>query len=140
MLSWSSTRGEAAGTPGGRVPTGIEVLPSAQFANRSPPQPDASTPGLLQSISPPGQANQHPSFFPDGNRLLFASNADDAAGRDLDIFRVAADGQGLQRITFAPGADIDPVVSPDGHWIAWVSERNAASPGEQDIIVAEWVE
>jgi TolB protein len=130
MLAWSSTRGEAPGIAGGRAPSGIEVLTAAQFAHQPP----------LQSIAPPVQANQHPAFFPEGSHLLFASNADDAAGRDMDLFRVGADGQGLERITFASGADIDPAVSPDGHWIAWVSERNAAAPGEQDVILAEWVE
>jgi Tol biopolymer transport system component len=115
------------------VPTGIEVLAASQFSKAPPPEPPSS-------ISPPGQANQRPSLFPEGDRLVFASNADDAAGRDMDLFRVGADGQGLERITFASGADIDPAVSPDGHWIAWVSERNAAAPGEQDVILAEWVE
>jgi Tol biopolymer transport system component len=130
VLAWSSTRGEPAGPPGGRPLSGIELLPAAQFAQPMP----------LQAVSPPGQANQHPSLFPGGDRLLFASNADDAAGRDMDLFRVGSDGQGLERITFAPGADVDPTVSPDGHWVAWVSERNAASPGEQDILIAEWVD
>ncbi len=133
QLAWSSTRAEVAGTPGGRAPSGIEILAAAQFAQSAQPPP-------LHSISPPGQANQHPSFFPDDEHLVFASNADDAAGRDLDVFRVTTDGQDLERITFAPGADFDPIVSPDGHLLAWVSERNAAAPGEQDLMIAEWVE
>jgi TolB protein len=133
MLSWSSTRGETPGAPGGRVPTGIEVLAASQFSKAPPPEPPSS-------ISPPGQANQRPSLFPEGDRLVFASNADDAAGRDMDIFVIAATGQDLERITFAPGADIDPALSPDGHQIAWVSERNAAAPGEQDLLIADWVE
>ncbi len=47
-------------------------------------------------------------------------------------------GGALERITFTPGIDRFPTFSPDGHSIAWVSERNADAHA-QDLFIAEWV-
>jgi hypothetical protein len=97
---------------------------------------NAATPRLLTG----GATNLTPSWFPNDARIVFSSNADDAAGREFDISVIAADGTSLQRVTFAPGADLMPTLSPDGHELAWVSERNAARPTERDLLVAEWVD
>lgn len=41
----------------------------------------------------------------------------------FDIFRVRADGSDLQQLTFGPGSNSDPAVSPDGQTIVFVSDR-----------------
>jgi len=41
----------------------------------------------------------------------------------FDIFRVRADGSDLQQLTFGPGSNSDPTVSPDGQTIVFVSDR-----------------
>ncbi|HUB07949.1 MAG TPA: hypothetical protein VMB50_13140 [Myxococcales bacterium] len=96
--------------------------------------------GRIEELGPPDQSDRHPAWFPDGHGLLFDSNADDAAGRDVDVFRMGDDGQELERLTFAPGADVAPAISSDGRRLAWVSERNAAVAGERDVFVADWAE
>ena len=41
----------------------------------------------------------------------------------FDIFRVRPDGSDLQQLTFGPGSNSDPTVSPDGQKIVFVSDR-----------------
>lgn len=134
MIAWTSAEfggpSALAGpllSPGGAPAARIEVLPATGL-------------GAPLAVSPAGESSAHPCWFPGGDRLAFSSNTDDAAGLDFDVFVVGADGEGLQRITFSPGLDVEPAVAPDGKAIAWVSERNAASPGERDLFVADWVE
>ncbi len=130
-LAWASTRGATRAEPPAPAASRIELLPALLYEAAAP---------RIKAIGPDARANRQPSWFPGGAQLVFTSNADDAAGLDFDVFRIDADGEDLERITFAPGADVAPAVSPDGHQLAWVSERNAAAPGEQDLFVADWVE
>jgi TolB protein len=81
-----------------------------------------------------------PGWFPGKHRLIFASTADDAGGQDYDLFALEADGTGLVRLTFSPGTDRFPALSSDGRQIAWVSERNFAATGDQDLFLADWVD
>ena len=81
-----------------------------------------------------------PFFTPDGNRVLFSTNAGDPAGREFDIWAVNIDGSGLERITKSPGFDGFPMFSPDGKYLAFASNR-ASRPGTFDtnVFVTEWV-
>ncbi len=47
-----------------------------------------------------GKANFGPYFFPNGKRIIFASNMDDPKGRDFEIYAINVDGTGLERITY----------------------------------------
>lgn len=87
-----------------------------------------------------GAANFGPSFFPDGKRIIFASNVADPTGRDFDLWIVNDDGTGLERVTYTPEFDGFPMFSPDGRRLVFASNRGGKVRGETDIFVADWVE
>jgi TolB protein len=87
-----------------------------------------------------GKANFGPYFFPDGKRIIFASNMDDPKGRNFDLYKINIDGTGLERITFNETFDGFPMFSPDGKKIVFASNRNAAKQGDTNIFIADWVD
>ncbi|MBC8030972.1 MAG: PD40 domain-containing protein [Pyrinomonadaceae bacterium] len=87
-----------------------------------------------------GKANFAPYFFPDGKRILFASNMDDPKGRNFDIYKINVDGTGLERITDNDTFDGFPMFSPDGKKLVFASNRNAKSRGETNVFIADWVD
>jgi TolB protein len=87
-----------------------------------------------------GKANFGPYFFPDGKRIIFASNMDDPRGRNFDLYKINVDGSGLERITVNETFDGFPMFSPDGKKLVFASNRNAAKQGDTNIFIADWVE
>jgi Tol biopolymer transport system component len=87
-----------------------------------------------------GKANFAPYFFPDGRRIIFASNMDDPKGRDFDLYTINVDGSGLERLTYNDTFDGFPMFSPDGKKLVFASNRNAKSRGETNVFIADWVE
>ena len=87
-----------------------------------------------------GKANFGPYFFPDGKRIIFASNMDDPRGRNFDLYMINVDGTGLERITLKPPFNGFPMFSPDGKKLVFASNRNAKSQGETNVFIADWVE
>lgn len=92
-----------------------------------------------RQVTDNGAANFAPFFFPDGERILFASNLHDPRGRNFDLYMIGIDGRGLTRITHHPDFDSFPMFSSDGRKLVWASNRHGAKPGETNIFVAEWV-
>jgi len=86
------------------------------------------------------KANFGPYFFPDGKRIIFASNMDDPKGRNFDLYKINVDGTGLERITYNDTFDGFPMFSPDGKKIVFASNRNAKMQGETNVFIADWVE
>ncbi|MEO6772288.1 MAG: M20/M25/M40 family metallo-hydrolase [Kofleriaceae bacterium] len=64
-----------------------------------------------------------PYFYPDGKRIIFASNYLAPTGPEFDLFGIDTDGTHLERLTFAPGFDGFPVFSPDGKTLSMSSNR-----------------
>ena len=87
-----------------------------------------------------GAANFAPYLFPDGKRIIFASNSADPKGRDFDLYVVNVDGTGLERITYNPTFDGFPMFTPDGRRLVFASNRHDKVPGETNIFIADWVE
>jgi Tol biopolymer transport system component/Zn-dependent M28 family amino/carboxypeptidase len=97
-----------------------------------------------------------PFFFPDGKRVIFASNYLAPRGPEFDLFAIDIDGSHLERITYAPSFDGFPMFSPDGKHLAFSSNRRdvvktdqgevyrvtGGPAGEHDtnVYVADWVE
>ena len=47
------------------------------------------------------------------------------------------DTKATKRVTYAPGADVLPVFSPDGKKLMWTSTRDGRMPGSQ-IFLADF--
>jgi Tol biopolymer transport system component len=87
-----------------------------------------------------GKANFAPYFFPDGRRIIFASNMDDPKGRNFDLYKINVDGSGLERITYNDTFDGFPMFSPNGKKLVFASNRNGKIRGETNVFIADWVE
>jgi Tol biopolymer transport system component len=85
-----------------------------------------------------GGANWAPFFTPDGKRIIFASNMKDPRGRNFDLYLINVDGTGLEQITFSEEFDGFPMFSPDGTKLIFSSNRNAATPGDTNVFIADW--
>jgi dipeptidyl aminopeptidase/acylaminoacyl peptidase len=73
--------------------------------------------------------DSQPAWSPDSKQIAFTSNRatpDPDASRDSNIWLVASDntdkGAHLTQLTTNPAPDDQPVWSPDGKWIAYVTE------------------
>jgi Tol biopolymer transport system component len=93
-----------------------------------------------RQVTKNGKANFAPYFFPDGKRIIFASNMDDRRGRNFDLYSINVDGTNLERITDNETFDGFPMFSPDGKKLVFASNRNAKERGETNVFIADWVE
>jgi len=88
-----------------------------------------------------GAASFGPSFFPDGKRVIFATNVGSTGGMgNFELYTINVDGTGLERITYSDGFDGFPMFSPDGKQLVWISHRNGKQPHETNVFIADWVE
>lgn len=65
----------------------------------------------------------HPSWSLDGSSLVFESVRDGNG----DIYEIAVDGRGEERLTDDPAPDDSPAISPDGASIVFTSLRGGRS-------------
>lgn len=78
-------------------------------------------------------------FYPDGKRLIFASNCETPGSSQFELYAVDLEGRNLERITFADGFTTFPMCSFDGKKLVFASNRNGKLPHEINIFVADWV-
>jgi Tol biopolymer transport system component len=86
---------------------------------------DADGTGQTQLTFDTESNDWHPTWSPDGRRILFASNAgkDSNGQRNFDIWMMNVDGSGLTQLTTNGSTDFMPRCSPDGGQIYFVSNR-----------------
>jgi Tol biopolymer transport system component len=89
-----------------------------------------------------GAASFAPFFHPDGKKIIFSSNhfADDSRKRNFDLLMINTDGTGLERITTYESFDGFPMFTRDGKKLVFASNRNAATQGDTNVFIADWVE
>ena len=73
-----------------------------------------------------------PAWSPDGKEIAFVSDR----GGDMAVYRMAADGSTVTRVTDSSGADVEPAWSPDGGKICFVSDRKV--PAWERVV--RWVQ
>src|SRR6266478_2829787 len=85
----------------------------------------------VTQVTPGDFDDSEPAWSPDGKSLAFTSNRstpDPDRNYNSDIWVVAADnsdkGAHLTQITTNPGPDRSPAWSPDGKWIAFISQTD----------------
>ena len=92
-----------------------------------------------QQITKLPGASFAPSFFPDSQRSIFASNYEHPATSQFELYAIHRDGSALERVTFTGGFNAFPQFSPDGKKLVFISNRNAKVPHEINVFIAEWV-
>lgn len=87
-----------------------------------------------------GRFNITPSFMPDSRRILLASDLDAAANEEaspsFELYLVDPADKRPERVTYSPGFDVEPTVSPDGKYLAFSSNRGSDEPGASNVFVA----
>lgn len=94
----------------------------------------------IRQITSIGKASFAPFFHPDGQRIIFSSNANSESGRDFDIYLINIDGTGLEQVTFNDTFDGFPMFSSDGNTLVFGSNRFNSNRGDTNIFIAEWVD
>ena len=114
--------------------TGMDVLPvwspdnrklaygSGTVARRLVSIAAADGTGVLQNIPCPGTYCEPTDWSPDGRHLLVNTGIGTIGARDGDVWRVSLDGA-TEALVSGPSAEYDGRISPDGRWLAYVSEE-----------------
>ncbi len=85
-----------------------------------------------------GGASFAPFFFPDSNRIIFASNYEHPGSSQFELYAVYRDGSQIERITFTGGFNSFPMFSANGKKLVFASSRNAKQRREINIFIADW--
>ena len=81
---------------------------------------DAASGRIVREWKLPGLHDAlNPTFTPDAKAIVLSGNA----GGLLDLYRLVLDTGRLERLTHDPFADLEPVVTPDGRSVVFVTER-----------------
>src|SRR5713226_6051543 len=83
--------------------------------------------------------NWGPYWYPDGRHIVYAAadHSNPAVRPNYDIWWMNVETLAKTRITFAPGADVLPVFSPDGQKLMWTSTRDGRQPAQ--LFIADFV-
>lgn len=87
-----------------------------------------------------GKASFAPFFHPGMEKIIFASNVNDEAGRNFDLYTINVNGTGLEQITFNETFDGFPMFTSDGKNLVFASNRFDKKSGDTNIFIADWIE
>jgi len=92
--------------------------------------------GLLRLTSTPDADEDMPAWSPDGAQIAYSyrGRPESEVGQ-RDIYRMNADGSGIERVTGDKADEFDPAWSPDGAQIAFTSTRNEAGDSNYEIYI-----
>jgi Tol biopolymer transport system component len=94
----------------------------------------------VRQVTRNGAANFAPFLHPDSRRVIFSSNVDDPSGRSFALYLTSVDGGAAERVTWADGFASFPMFSRDGRKLVFSASRNAKSPRELNVFVADWLD
>jgi TolB protein len=83
---------------------------------------DAQRPSTPRRLTNSGAIDTEPVWSPDSRYIYFTSDR----GGGPQIYRMAPDGSGVQRVTFSGDYAVSPRISPDGRTLAYVARRNGS--------------
>ena len=73
-----------------------------------------------------------PFWHGDSKHIIYTAADHNVPGRpNYDLYWMNVNNGKKTRLTFAPGADVLPVFSPDGKRVMWTSTRDGRQPGAQ---------
>lgn len=79
--------------------------------------------GTQSQLTDDASEEGYPSWSPDGDTIVFASDRLQSSG-ETDLYLMTANGENVRRITDHPGKDEYPFFSPDGKYIYFNSYRS----------------
>lgn len=79
-----------------------------------------------------------PTFTPDGEKILFASNHAVCDSRDFELYLINTDGTGLEQVTFFGGFTSFPEFSPDGTKLVFETDYQSTGEYEFNVFTADW--
>jgi TolB protein len=84
--------------------------------------------------------NWGPYWHPNGQHIIYAAadHSNPAVRPNYDLWLMHVATRRKVRITYAPGADVLPVFSPDGKKLMWTSTRDGRMAGSQ-IFLADFI-
>jgi Tol biopolymer transport system component len=73
-----------------------------------------------------------PYWHPDGKHIVYcgADHSNPVMRPNYDVYWMNVDTGKKVRLTYAPGADVLPVISPDGTKLMWTSTRDGRQPAQ----------
>jgi Tol biopolymer transport system component len=80
-----------------------------------------------------------PFWYKDGRHIVYAAadHGNPNARPNYDVYWLDVESGKKVRLTFAPGADVLPVFSPDGKKLMWTSTRDGRQPAQ--LYIADFV-
>ncbi|MCH8286841.1 PD40 domain-containing protein [candidate division KSB1 bacterium] len=102
------------------------ILTALVFCTR---REESTGPTKFDSGPPLYVGGMHPSWSPDGTKIVFSSTRDDnneSETPNLEIYVMDADGSNIKRLTNSLRHDGSPSWSPDGSQIIFESDRNGS--------------